>query len=1320
MKNKIIHILVYVFFLLALTSCDLFIGGTTLETTSNSTEITSTTTATTTTVITSQATEVTSVETTIESTSETTSTLTTTEVTTDETTTSVVIAEPTQTTLKLTEIYNLIIDKTLFDEEYTSWLQLINNPDINRDIDIRVFINSLQWKYANETTWIDIIDISLLSGESDITIDEVYYNNSNQLIVCFSNSININLGEISIFLEVEFHDFDGTVIDSQTLEYGSSATAPSNPSRVGYTFDTWSAVFDSVSSNLIIIAEYTLNNYTIEFNTFEGPIISDIIVVYDATIILPDDPVFVGYSFQGWFTDSDFTIPFETVTMSSENIRLYAKWEINQYTISFETNGGTPIDSITLEYNETILLLDIPYKEDNIFDDWYLDAELSNIMNLTEMPTNNITIYAKYSPTLTEGVVFEIVDEEIIITDYSGTASYLNVPDTFQGYPITTIGPYAFSNSRFNHVTLGNNIEIIDDHAFDYSRYIEDINIPASVTYIGLFAFGNCQNLINLDFDKDIQLTELSEGAFSYCYSLEKVVLPDSLITIGEIAFYKNTALKRVVLGPSVKYIYKNAFHSNSSLLDINLPSGLIAIYEGAFAYTPIINIVIPSSVQYIGPYVFYMCNNLKIYAQATSKPSNWYYVWNPQNRQVVWGILTYGYDSDLSYVHLSNHSIVILGQYVKSEAKELVIPKMIGFYQVTAIDTKAFQLNDIAEKIVIPNTILDIGINAFDNSIADIYTTFGSEPTQWQSVVWNPSNNTVFWSTELYYKSILTIEPNNGSDITALTITEGDLIPAISQPIKEGYTFLGWYTEAELINQFLLTGMPINDVYLYAKWVRNQSTITFETNEGSLVDSITQEEETEVIAPTEPTKTYFDFVGWYTEPELINEYTFKIMSIDDITLYALWIPSTSVITFNTNGRTVIEDLELNEGTDLIAPSDPITVYYIFEGWYTEPEFTNEYIFTIVPVEDITLYAKWIEPYQVTEDGMTYNVRGDEATLLSFSGSATEIVIPKTLSGGATVTAIGDDAFAWSSIESVFIPNTVISIGKAAFYYIASLETVEFESDSQLEFIGNEAFSLDYNITSFVIPDTVEHIGNDAFSSCSDLKYIVIPISVTYIGENAFNDCKYTTIFIRVSAPVATWDANWNPDDLDVFYGYIEIVDDGDFVYATSTNNKATVIGLSTSNIDTVIVIPNSFGIYVVTDIIKNAFRENTQITSITIPSGVTEIKRSTFDGASNLETVIFASGTQLEVIGRSAFAWCTSLSTIVFPDSLTTIEYEAFYDTTGLSTIIIPLSVITIGESAFIHSGCSYIFVRAASIPAGWHDNWNPDNIIFVLGYTG
>jgi hypothetical protein len=101
------------------------------------------------------------------------------------------------------------------------------------------------------------------------------------------------------------------------------------------------------AEDIIINAGWRINQYTIHFNTDGGSAIADITQDYDTAITAPANPKKVGYTFTGW----DKPIP---ARMPATGMTITAIWEINQYTITFNTNGGTAIASITQDYNTAV------------------------------------------------------------------------------------------------------------------------------------------------------------------------------------------------------------------------------------------------------------------------------------------------------------------------------------------------------------------------------------------------------------------------------------------------------------------------------------------------------------------------------------------------------------------------------------------------------------------------------------------------------------------------------------------------------------------------------------------------------------------------------------------------------------------------------------------------------------------------------------------------------------------------------------------------------------------------------------------------------
>ena len=166
--------------------------------------------------------------------------------------------------------------------------------------------------------------------------------------------------------------------------------------RAGYTQVGWSTVdggekvygFEDVYTQneaLTLYPVWNTNKYTITFDTNGGSEIAPITQDYGTEITAPANPTRKGYTFKGW----DKEIP---KTMPAENITVKAQWKINQYTITFDTNGGSDIAPITQDYGTEITAPDNPTRKGYTFKGW--DKEIPETM-----PAENITITARWKDT---------------------------------------------------------------------------------------------------------------------------------------------------------------------------------------------------------------------------------------------------------------------------------------------------------------------------------------------------------------------------------------------------------------------------------------------------------------------------------------------------------------------------------------------------------------------------------------------------------------------------------------------------------------------------------------------------------------------------------------------------------------------------------------------------------------------------------------------------------------------------------------------------------------------------------------------------------
>ena len=366
----------------------------------------------------------------------------------------------------------------------------------------------------------------------------------------------------------------------------------------------------------------------------------------------------------------------------------------------------------------------------------------------------------------------------------------------------------------------------------------------------------------------------------------------------------------------------------------------------------------------------------------------------------------------------------------------------------------------------------------------------------------------------------------------------------------------------------------------------------------------------------------------------------------------------------------------------------------------------SDNILTISGSGDMPNYSESSSvPWFSYRNAITTIIIGDGVTSIgdwAFNdcGVLTSITIPNS------VTSIGEATFSnCSSLISIAIPSGVTSIGDWAFYFCGDLTSITIP-DSMAS-IGDNVFYLCFNLTSITIPNSVTSIGNSAFGYCSSLTSITIPNSVTNIGYNAFNNCSnLTTVNFNADSCVSMgWDV-WNGCTS------LTTVNIGDNVKAIPNNaflncSKLTSVTISKS----------------VTSIGWRAFGNCSSLTSITIPNNVKTIESQAFNNCVNLATVNFNAdscisvgigcwssptlttvniGDNVKIIPNFAFHYCSELTSIIIPNSVTTIGISAFSYCRSVTFIAIGNSVTHIGDDAFF--GCrstTSITVHATTPPA-------------------
>jgi len=219
---------------------------------------------------------------------------------------------------------------------------------------------------------------------------------------------------------VSFVTNGGTNVDAiKNVMHGSQIDAPAAPTKSGYVFAGWYTDrnfaedslyrfgYQAVESNLTLYAKWDVLTYKINYYIERGNLYKTETVVWNVSPSAPSDPEKEGCLFIGWYSDPECTVAFDFSALLTKDCNVYAKWELRQCTVSFETNGGTAVESITVSYGQKISL-PVTKKQGESFGGWYRDAGFAVLFDFSkDVISEDITLYALWTVNPVVTVIFD-------------------------------------------------------------------------------------------------------------------------------------------------------------------------------------------------------------------------------------------------------------------------------------------------------------------------------------------------------------------------------------------------------------------------------------------------------------------------------------------------------------------------------------------------------------------------------------------------------------------------------------------------------------------------------------------------------------------------------------------------------------------------------------------------------------------------------------------------------------------------------------------------------------------------------------------------
>ena len=757
----------------------------------------------------------------------------------------------------------------------------------------------------------------------------------------------------------------------QTIAYGDKVVKPVDPTLDGYDFAGWLLdgkvySFDTpVTADMTLTASWKTAQVKTHTVTFTGAGDDFIQTVADgSSATVPTVPSKKGYTFDGWYSgDSlyDFTTPV------TDDLTVEAHWTKNTYTVSFDSNGGSDVDSQQVEYKDTVSQPDNPTLDGYTFQGWTLDGDP---YDFNTPVTSSITLKALWSKNTP-------VAKKHTVTFDSGEGSKVDSQTVKEGDPVSKPDNPTREGYTFNGWLLGGD-------PYDFTTPVmQDLTLTASwtknkSTYTVKFDLNGGDGNIADQKVKEGSTIDRPANPTREGYTFMGWQYEDSdwnfLNTVASnmtlTAQWKRNEVKK----------YTVAFDTaDGTSIDPQ------TIRDGGKVSKP----DDPTREGY--EFKGWTLNGVDYDFTAPVKADLVLTaVWTPVKPKTY----TITFDTD--------GGTVVPSQTVKDKgtATEPTAPTKTGYefkgwlldgktYDFTTPVTKDVTLKAKWEKTKVES--YTVAFNSAEGSeVASQTVEQGKtavkpdDPTRegYTFLGWYAGDAAYDWDTPVTGNLILTahwqkdeqpqpktytvtFDYQNGSPSDTRTVSEGNTVSPPENPVRDGYDFQGWVAIDG--SEFDFEQPITSDTLVSAKWKKHEDpkpvmhTVTFNSNGGTSIDPQTVQDGLTVRRPADPVKNDYVFDGWYLDND---QYDFNKPVTGDITLTAIYHrkpipqPNTYTVRFDTGEGSKVDPQTIIEGKTVIRPADPSMDGYDFQGWLLDGK---DYDWNTPIIGDITLTASWTE-----------------------------------------------------------------------------------------------------------------------------------------------------------------------------------------------------------------------------------------------------------------------------------------------------------------------------------------------------------------------
>ncbi|UXJ69128.1 InlB B-repeat-containing protein [Lysinibacillus fusiformis] len=651
---------------------------------------------------------------------------------------------------------------------------------------------------------------------------------------------------------VSFETDGGSAVPSQSVINGGMAKMPQvEPTKAGYTFEGWytdagytqTYDFNSVITEATTIyAKWNAQMHTVSFEVDGGSAVSNQSVAHGGKAMMPEiEPTKAGYTFGGWYTDAGRTQAYDFTSVITKATTIYAKWNAQMYTVSFEVDGGSEIANQSVVYGGKATMPQVePTKAGYTFEGWYTDVTHTDIYDFNKEITANTTIYAKWEP-LKYTVSFEMDGGSTVSNQSVAHGEKASEPT-----PVPTKAGYTFGGW---YTDAGRT------QAYDFNSVITKATT--------IYAKWNAQ-MYTVSFEVDGGSTVSNQSVAHGEKASEPTPVPTKAGYTFE-GWYKDAGRTQAYDFTSViteaTTIYAK-WNAQTYTVSFNTDGGS-AVSDQSVAYGGKASAPTPAPTKagytFEGWYTDVTYTEIYDFNNEIAANTTIYAKWKPLN-------YTVSFEVDGGNA-ISHQSVAHGGKATMPQVE----PTKAGYtFEGWYKDAGHTQVYD------------------FTNVISENTTIYAK---------WKAQTYTVSFNTD------------GGSAVSDQSVAYGEKASAPTPaPTKAGYTFGGWYKDAGHTQAYDFTNVITENTTIYAKWKAQTYTVSFNTDGGSTVSHQSVAHGGKANKPTSvPTKADYTFGGWYSSNTLEKLFDFESSFITrNMTIYAKWISNVSPPTSNNSTSTSI------------------------------------------------------------------------------------------------------------------------------------------------------------------------------------------------------------------------------------------------------------------------------------------------------------------------------------------------------------------------------------------------------------------------------